>query len=249
MPVCRPRASNRLDDPRAFSGADAPDTTSGGVAARVGVLGCTALAGIDFQQVLVAFLVLLVSLTVHEAAHAWFADRLGDPTARLLGRLSLNPAVHIDPIGTVVFPLIAMVTGFPLIGWAKPVPVDMRHLASPRRDFAIIALAGPISNFVLAGAGALVFHLLLQGGAEAETVVRGVMLFVTVNVLLGVFNLIPIPPLDGGNVLMGILPHAAAAVIDRLRPYGFILLYLLMLSGALSVVVWPVGLLVLSWLL
>lgn len=213
------------------------------------MLVCTALAGIDLQQVLVAFLVLLVSLTFHEAAHAWSADRLGDPTARLLGRLSLNPAVHVDMIGTVVFPLIAMLTGFPLIGWAKPVPVDTRHLRAPRRDFALIALAGPVSNLVLAIAGAIVVHVLAQVGPAAELLLNAFMRFVMINVLLAVFNLIPIPPLDGGNVLMGILPASAAAVIDRLRPYGFLLLYVLMLSGALSIVVWPVGTLVLSWLL
>lgn len=212
-----------------------------------GVLGCTALAGIDLQQVLVAFAALLVSLTVHEAAHAWSANRLGDPTARLLGRLSLNPAVHVDLVGTVIFPLVAMVTGFPLIGWAKPVPVDMRHLRHPRRDFAIIALAGPVSNLILAVLGALLFH----GGAAAgaDVIASAAYVFITLNVLLAVFNLIPIPPLDGGNVLMGVLPPSAADLIDRLRPYGFILLYLLMLSGALSVLVWPVGALVLSWLL
>ncbi|MFN2446677.1 MAG: site-2 protease family protein [Vicinamibacterales bacterium] len=202
---------------------------------------------IDFQGLLVAFLVLLVSLTVHEAAHAWSADRLGDPTARLLGRLSLNPAVHVDPIGTVLFPLIAMVTGFPLIGWAKPVPVDMRHLRSPRRDFALIALAGPVSNLVLAVIGAVVLRALTDGGVTQ--LVAGFFLFVRVNVLLAVFNLIPVPPLDGGNVLMGILPPSAADIIERLRPYGFILLYVLMLSGALSIFVWPLGNLVLSWLL
>lgn len=207
------------------------------------------MAGIDFSQVLVAFLVLLVSLTFHEAAHAWSADRLGDPTARQLGRLSLNPAVHADFVGTVLFPLIAMTTGFPLIGWAKPVPVDMRRLRTPRRDFALIALAGPVSNLVLAVAGALIFRTLIETSAHGEPLIRPFMQFVTVNVLLAIFNLIPIPPLDGGNVLMGILPASAADVVDRLRPYGFLLLYALMLSGALSVLVWPLGAKVLSWLL
>lgn len=207
------------------------------------------MAGIDFQQVLVAFLVLIVSLTFHEAAHAWSANRLGDPTARLLGRLSLNPVVHVDMVGTVIFPLVAMVAGFPLIGWAKPVPVDLRHLREPRRDFALIALAGPVGNLVLAVAGALLFHMTLQSGSGAQPMASVFMRFVTINVLLAVFNLIPIPPLDGGNVLMGLLPASAAGVVDRLRPYGFLLLYVLMLSGALSVLVWPVGALVLSWLL
>lgn len=105
-------------------------------------------------------MVLIASLTFHEAAHAWTANWLGDPTARLLGRLTLNPAVHVDPIGTILFPLIAITTGAPLIGWAKPVPVDMRHLREPKRDFAIIAAAGPISNLILAVAGAVVVAVL-----------------------------------------------------------------------------------------
>ena len=209
------------------------------------------LAGLDFQQLLIAFIVLIASLTFHEAAHAWTADQLGDPTARMLGRLSLNPAVHVDVIGTIVFPLIALLTGVPLIGWAKPVPVDMRNLRHPRRDFAIVALAGPISNLILAGAGALVFHAMFDPGSEGmlEGATWGFVLFVFVNVALAVFNMIPIPPLDGGNVLMGILPESMAAVIDRLRPWGFLLLYALMLTGILSEVLRPLQRTVLDWLL
>jgi Zn-dependent protease len=206
---------------------------------------------IDLPQLVVAFIVLIASLTFHEAAHAWTANRLGDPTARMLGRLSLNPAVHVDVIGTIVFPLIAMVTGFPLIGWAKPVPVDMRNLRHPRRDFAIVALAGPISNMILAGGGALIFTLWDANAASAtnELIATGLIRFVLLNVLLAVFNMIPIPPLDGGNVLMGILPESLAAVIDKLRPWGFLLLYGLMLSGLLAAIIFPVQRAVLNWLL
>jgi Zn-dependent protease len=209
------------------------------------------LAGLDLQELLVAFVILIASLTFHEAAHAWTANRLGDPTARMLGRLSLNPAVHVDVIGTIVFPLIALLTGVPLIGWAKPVPVDMRNLRSPRRDFAIVALAGPISNLVLAGAGALIFHSLFDAGSEGplEGATWGFVLFVFVNVALAVFNMIPIPPLDGGNVLLGILPESMAAAVDRLRPWGFLLLYALMLTGILSAVLRPLQRTVLDWLL
>ena len=110
----------------------------------------TSLPDINFAQVFIAFIVLLFSLTVHEMAHAWTADRLGDPTARLLGRVSLNPIVHADPIGTVLFPLLAMISGVPLIGWAKPVPVNIRSLRHQRRDFMLVAAAGPASNLVLA---------------------------------------------------------------------------------------------------
>jgi Zn-dependent protease len=197
---------------------------------------------IDFPQLLVAFVILISSLTFHEAAHAWTAHKLGDPTARLLGRLTLNPAVHVDVIGTILFPLIAMVTGFPLIGWAKPVPVDMRNLRHPRRDFAIVAAAGPISNLLLAAVGAGAF---LIWGADAASDTRellaiGLLRFVLLNVLLAVFNLIPVPPLDGGNMLMGIVPESVAVAIDKLRPWGFLLLYALMLSGALAAIIFPV---------
>lgn len=209
------------------------------------------MADIDFAQLLVAFVILIASLTFHEAAHAWTANKLGDPTARMLGRLTLNPVVHVDLVGTIVFPLIAMLTGFPLIGWAKPVPVDMRNLQQPRRDFAIVAIAGPISNLILAAVGALVFTAWAADASTAtrELIATGMIRFVLLNVLLAVFNMIPIPPLDGGNVLMGILPEPLAVAMDKLRPWGFLLLYVLMLSGALAAIIFPVQRFVLDWLL
>jgi Zn-dependent protease len=211
------------------------------------------LAGIDFGQLLVSFLVLVGSLTVHEAAHAWSAFRLGDPTARMLGRLSLNPAVHVDPIGTVLFPLIALVTGLPVIGWAKPVPVDPRHFRAPRRDFALVALAGPVSNLLLAAGASLLFvpleRLAESGAAVPDLIVRALLLAVLLNVLLAVFNLLPVPPLDGSNVLLGVLPEGPARVIEGLRPYGFLLLYGLMFTGLLGALVRPVQSVILAWLL
>jgi len=206
------------------------------------------LPGLDLTETLLAFVVLIASLTFHEAAHAFTADRLGDPTARSLGRLSLNPAVHVDVIGTIVFPLIALMTGVPLIGWAKPVPVDIRNLAAPRRDFAIVALAGPVSNLILAVGGAVLVSL-FPGGQQVGIVEEALIRFVLINVLLAVFNMIPIPPLDGGNVLMGILPESMARVFEQLRGYGFLLLYLLMLSGALAWITFPVQNAILNWLL
>jgi Zn-dependent protease len=202
------------------------------------------LADLDFAFIAIIFTVLIASLTFHEAAHAWTANLLGDSTARLLGRLSLNPAVHVDPIGTVLFPLIAIVTGAPLIGWAKPVPVDMRNLKDPKRDFAIVALAGPVSNLILAVVGAVAVMVLFGDDRsplrEGDTLATGLFYFVSINVLLAVFNMIPIPPLDGGNVLIGILPPRLGAMVEQLRAWGFILLYVLLLSGALSAIAGPV---------
>ena len=129
------------------------------------------LLNIDFAQVFILFVVLLFSLTVHEAAHAWTADRLGDPTARLLGRVSLNPLVHADLIGTVVFPLLAMTTGAPLLGWAKPVPVNVRRLAHPRRDYVLVAAAGPASNLALAFLSASALAAMhAVGGVSPQTI-------------------------------------------------------------------------------
>lgn len=202
--------------------------------------------------VLSAFLVLILSLSFHEAAHAWAADRLGDPTARLLGRLTLNPLSHIDWIGTVLFPLVALYSGLPLIGWAKPVPVNGRNLRQPRRDFAAVAAAGPASNLLLAIGGAALLGV-VPGGHTAlsgSPSMAGLLVtLVLVNVLLAVFNMIPIPPLDGGNVLSGFVPEPVARAIDGLRPYGFLVLYALMLSGALGAITGPVQTTILRWLL
>ena len=204
------------------------------------------MPSIDFAQVFVVFLVLVLSLTVHEAAHAWSADRLGDSTARLLGRLSLNPAVHIDPIGTLLFPLIALATNLPLIGWAKPVPVNMGALQpNVRQKFMLIAAAGPASNVLLAGICAVLLRIVPDVSWLSATLQTAVF----VNVLLAVFNMVPIPPLDGGNVVAGLLTGPIAHAYDRLRPWGFLILYGLMLTGLLSTIVTPPASVLLGWLL
>ena len=181
---------------------------------------------------------MIVALTIHEAAHAWTADRLGDPTARLLGRVSLNPLVHIDPIGTILLPLLAIFSGLPILGWAKPVPVNVSRLRHHRRDFMIVAAAGPISNLLQAFVIAGVFRTLYDPSASdlLPAILKDA---VTTNLVLAFFNLIPIPPLDGGNVLAGLVPESAARVIDQVRQFGFIALYALMLSGILTELIMP----------
>ena len=196
------------------------------------------------------FVILILSLSVHEAAHAWTADWLGDPTARLLGRLTLNPLAHIDWIGTVLFPLIAMLSGLPLLGWAKPVPVNTSRLGAPRRDFALVAIAGPISNLLLATGASLVLAAWssAEAGVPGSSVSMILAMAVQLNVLLAVFNLLPIPPLDGGNVLAGFVPEQFARVIDQIRPYGFLILYAMLFTGTLWMLVDPVQRVVLEWL-
>jgi Zn-dependent protease len=202
----------------------------------------------SLEILLAQFGILVFSLSFHEMAHAWTADRLGDSTARQLGRLTLNPIAHVDLVGTVIFPIVAMLSGIPLIGWAKPVPVDMRQLQEPRRDFAIVAAAGPASNLLLATIGALLYHL-AAGPVAAGVMTEALRFFVLINVLLAVFNMIPVPPLDGGNVLSGLLRGPVAHVYDRLRPYGFLILYGLMFTGLLYTLIAPPANFLLSWLL
>ena len=195
-------------------------------------------------QLLPLLLVLLVSLTIHESAHAWTANRLGDPTARRLGRISLNPAVHIDPIGTLLLPLVAFMAGGLIFGWAKPVPVNPMNLKNYRRDFLVIAAAGPASNVLLATAASLLMRVGPAGAAASGGIASALFdigfMVIQLNLLLAVFNMIPIPPLDGGNVLAGLLPGPLADGYDRaVRPYGFMILLVLIMTGALSYLIVP----------
>lgn len=174
--------------------------------------------------------VFLLALTIHEYAHAWVAHRLGDPTAEREGRLTLNPLAHLDPIGSLAILLI----GF---GWARPVPVDGRYFKHPRRDLMLVAFAGPAINLILAAVMAFVFMMAPWRAAGAEwnwllvPVRQMLWVGVAVNVLLAVFNLLPVPPLDGSRILSGLLPLRQALAYSRLEPYGFLIIFLLFFTG------------------
>ena len=196
---------------------------------------------------------MLISLTIHEAAHAWTAERLGDPTARLLGRVSLNPMVHVDPIGTLLLPLIAMVSNAPIIGWAKPTPVNVRNLRHPRRDHILVTAAGPASNLAIATAASLALRVLpSSAGGSGLDVATPLNLIATeallLNVLLAVFNMLPIPPLDGGQILMALLPPRIALQLRFLYEYGFLILMGLLVTGVLGYLIGPPYYVILSWL-
>jgi Zn-dependent protease len=187
------------------------------------------------QMLLLMIPGLLLAVTVHEVAHGWVADRLGDPTARLAGRLTLNPVPHIDPLGALAF----VIAGF---GWARPVPVNARNLRRPIRDMAWVAAAGPLSNFVMAFIG-LVLLVLTSQFVESPFVARpvaGMLRFVyTFNLSLAIFNLIPLPPLDGGHFLPYFFPRKSWPLLARLQQYGPLILLLLVFSGATRYIVGP----------
>ncbi len=185
---------------------------------------------------------ILLALTVHEFSHGYVAYRMGDPTAKSMGRLSLNPLRHLDPIGTILFFLIH-------IGWARPVPVNAAYFRNPRKDMLWVALAGPVSNIVLAILSALAAKALLQvAGTVPSTVLNAVLvpLFgmlqasVWINIVLCIFNFIPIPPLDGSRILMGILPYEAARSLANFERYGFVLVLLLAATGILGRIINPI---------
>lgn len=185
----------------------------------------------------------LLAITLHEAAHGWVAHRLGDDTAARLGRISINPLRHIDPLGTVVIPLAMLLTTGFVIGWAKPVPVDMRQFRQPILDMALVAVAGPLSNFAMACAWALLIAMsaMLPAGSETGRFLADAgQAGITINLILMVLNLLPIPPLDGGRVVAGVMPPRLALNFMRIEPFGMWLVIALLISGILGKILWPV---------
>jgi Zn-dependent protease len=201
----------------------------------------------QFIQALTVYVIpILFGITVHEVAHGWMAKQFGDRTAELLGRLTLNPVKHIDPIGTVVVPLLTFWSGGFLFGWAKPVPINPRSLRNPKRDMIAVALAGPGANLLMAIGWALLYQglrLIGDGSGSAEIFfINMARIGVFFNVLLMVFNLLPIPPLDGGRVLRGLVPDSIAYRLDALERYGLIIVVGLIVLGFLKPVLFVVRL-------
>ncbi len=193
------------------------------------------------QQISIWALPVLFAITLHEVAHGWVASWFGDQTARLAGRLTLNPIKHVDLVGTVIVPLFLLVLGSGMIfGWAKPVPVDARNLRHPRRDMIFVALAGPLSNLLMAMAWAVITKLAMGLPAWFYPIAYMGDAGIMINLVLGVLNIIPIPPMDGGRVLMNMLPGRIAWRLHQFEPYSFIILILLIMSGVLSFVISPI---------
>jgi len=190
----------------------------------------------------------MLAVTVHEVSHGYIAYRKGDYTAKMMGRITLNPLRHIDPIGTVLFPLMLALSGTGIIfGWAKPVPVNSFNFKNPRKDMLLVSLAGPVSNLLLAMAFALVFRVMLwYPGSEIlwnspffRPLASMLVLGVKISIYLGVFNLLPIHPLDGSHILEGLLPPKQAAAFSRMAPYGWVILVGLLMTGLLGRIIGP----------
>lgn len=204
------------------------------------------------QQITLWALPVLAAIIFHEVSHGWVAYRLGDPTAARMGRLTLNPIAHIDPIGTIILPALLIISNAPfLFGYAKPVPVNFSNLRNPKRDMVWVALAGPVTNLLLAASCIAVLKVGLPLiAAAADSSSSGLANFlapvalmakngVLINIVLAVFNLLPLPPLDGGRVAVGLLPEPSSSLLARAEPYGFLILIILLMTHALDKIIGP----------
>lgn len=193
------------------------------------------------QKIAVYALPVLFAITVHEAAHGYVAKHFGDLTAEKQGRITLNPLKHIDPIGTILLPILTMMLGGILFGWAKPVPVNFANLRNPKKDMLWVAAAGPISNFCMAIFWAMMFSLSnYMPNAAVNFLAIMSMAGISINIVLMVLNLLPMPPLDGGRIAVSLLPMPWAIKLARLERYGFPILIVLMFTGALGYVIYPI---------
>jgi Zn-dependent protease len=197
--------------------------------------------------VILSFVVILFSLSVHEASHAFIADRLGDSTAKDLGRISLNPLIHIDLFGTVILPLLLALSGAGVFGWAKPVPVNPNNFRHPLRDDALVALAGPMSNLALAIISALLLRLFIGQGQSIDAtafqsfITLLLYYLIQINVFLAIFNLIPIPPLDGSGIIRALLPYKWLVWYVQIERYGFVILLVFVMTGLSQFILLPAG--------
>jgi Zn-dependent protease len=206
-----------------------------------------ALPNIDIGLIIIQFVVFIFSLTLHEVGHAWTSEKFGDPTGRYLGRISLNPVVHIDPIGTILLPLMGMIFNLPLFGWAKPVPVDPRYWRDHVKANIAVSAAGPLANLIIAAVAILIFKAWrfsqLDFGQFNDPTELILFSAIYINVILAVFNMLPIPPLDGSHILSSLLsvysPDLAESY-EGLRPYGFIILIVLLNIGVLRIIYAPI---------